>query len=62
MNKKIKDLTVAQLYRYCKEKEACRTCPFVHFYNCLCKLNTPYDLEEEVLEQEVEIPEEKENE
>ena len=56
MKKKVKDLTVAQLYKQCKEKESCRTCPFAHFHFCICKLNTPYDLEEETLEQEIEIP------
>ena len=56
MKKKIKDLTVAQLLEYCENQEPCDACPFSHGY--LCKLNTPYDLEEETLEQEVEIPNE----
>lgn len=59
MKKKVKDLTVTQLYKYCTSRELCDACPFEHGY--LCKLNTPYDLEEETLEQEVDIPEEEEN-
>ena len=56
MKKKIKDLTVAQLYKYCKEQKKCKDCPFTQGY--LCKLNIPCSLREETLEQEVEIPEE----
>lgn len=56
MKKKVKDLTVTQIYEYCKGQEKCKDCPFEHGY--LCKLNTPYDLEEETLEHELEIPEE----
>lgn len=60
MKKKVKDLTVAQLYKYCKKNESCNGCPFgrFHFYNCT--LNAPYSLEGEALEQEIEIPEEEE--
>ena len=58
MKKKVKDLTVAQLYKYCKEKESCKICPFAHFHFTICTLNTPYDLEEETLEQEIEISDE----
>lgn len=60
MKKKIKDLTVAQLYRYCREKESCDGCPFRNFY--YCTMNMPYKIEGEALEQEIEIPEEEENE
>ena len=56
MKKKIRDLTVSQLYEYCKEQESCNDCLFGHF--CFCMVNTPYTLEEEALEQEIEIPDE----
>lgn len=61
MKKKIKDLTIAELYEYCKEKASCRTCPFTYFHFRFCELNTPCYFEEETLEQEVEIPEEDES-
>lgn len=60
MKKKVKDLTVTQIYEYCKGQEMCKGCTFENGY--ICKLNTPYDLEEETLEQEIEIPEEAEDE
>lgn len=56
MKKKLKDVTIAKLYEYCEKKETCDDCPFGYFQ--FCKLNTPCMLEEEVLEQEIEIPEE----
>lgn len=56
MKKKVKNLTVAQLYEYCKSQESCDDCcSFGHF--CFCTVNTPYTLEKETLEQEIEIPE-----
>lgn len=57
MKKKVKDLTVSQLVEYCKEQESCGTCPFGHCRLCVCTLNMPYSLEEEILEKEIEIPE-----
>lgn len=61
MKIKVKDLTVTQIYEYCKEQESCRTCPFGHYHWYHCWLNMPYSLEEETLEQEVEITEEEVN-
>ena len=58
MKKKVKDLTVAELFAYCVERESCDACPFG--YICFCRPHTPYTIEEEILEQEVEIPEEEE--
>lgn len=56
MKKKVKDLTVTQIYKYCTSRELCDACPFEHFCFCIA----PYMLEEETLEQEVDIPEEEE--
>ena len=56
MKKKIKDLTVSQLYEYCKDKESCDDCPCRRIW--YCTMDTPYILEEEALEQEIEIPDE----
>lgn len=56
MKKKVEDLTVGKVYEYCKEKESCDDCPFRTFFY-YCTLNSPYNLEEETLEQEIEIPE-----
>ena len=56
MKRKVKDLTVAKLYEYCKKKESCDACLFEYF--CVFRVNTPYTLEEEALEQEIEISDE----
>ena len=65
MKKKIKNLSFAELYEYCKEKNDtdCDGCSFHQpeaGYWQYCKLNSPCGLNPEVLEQEIEIPEEAE--
>lgn len=63
MRKKVEDLTIGELYEYCKEKDS-TNCPFYQpeaGYWQYCKLNSPRGLNPEVLEQEIEIPEEGEN-
>ena len=59
IKRKIKDLTVAQLYEYCREKDWCDDCSLNLF--CFYARHSVYSLEEETLDEEIEIPEEVEN-
>ena len=55
MKKKIRDLTIAKLYEFCKYRESCVACPFDEHF---CFRMAPYMLDKETLETEIEIPDE----
>lgn len=64
MKKKLKDMTLEELKRFCISIEECvGNCPLFGWssYDVYCSIYPPGTLEPEVLEQEIEIPEGAEN-
>lgn len=68
MKKKVKDCTTAELTRFCETSRCsrCKDCPFLFkdefgFEECFLELYT-LPIPNDILEKEIEIPEEEENE
>lgn len=63
MRKKVEDCTIEELRRFCRTIEECEgNCPLFGWssYDVCCSMYPPSELEPDVLEKEIEIPEEAE--